>query len=244
MGLNLTRNYSYNFNPIKRNEKFIKFIVLHYTGMTKETEAIKRLCDYKSKVSSHYFIKNNGDILNLVPDLYEAWHAGISKWKKLKSLNKYSIGIEINNPGHDFGYKAFNSKQIFSLKKLLIFLIKKYKIRIDNILGHSDIAPERKKDPGEKFPWDYLSKHKIGIWHKINESLLKKLRNKKISKKQETEFFNYLSKIGYFKNTKDILKKNMLIKNFQRHFRQCLINTKIDLECLIIAKNLSRSSLI
>ena len=70
--------------------------------MTKETEAIKRLCDYKSKVSSHYFIKNNGDILNLVPDLYEAWHAGISKWKKLKSLNKYSIGIEINNPGHDF----------------------------------------------------------------------------------------------------------------------------------------------
>ena len=160
MGLNLTRNYSYNFNPIKRNEKFIKFIVLHYTGMTKETEAIKRLCDYKSKVSSHYFIKNNGDILNLVPDLYEAWHAGISKWKKLKSLNKYSIGIEINNPGHDFGYKAFNSKQIFSLKKLLIFLIKKYKIKIDNILGHSDIAPERKKDPGEKFPWELLAKKK------------------------------------------------------------------------------------
>ena len=95
MGLNLTRNYSYNFNPILRNKKLIKFIVLHYTGMTKETEAIKRLCDSKSKVSSHYFIKNNGDILNLVPDLYEAWHAGISKWKNLKSLNKYSIGIEI-----------------------------------------------------------------------------------------------------------------------------------------------------
>ena len=97
--------------------------------MKKETDAIKRLCDYKSKVSSHYFIKNNGDILNLVPDLYEAWHAGKSSWKKYKSLNKYSIGIEINNPGHEFGYKAFNSKQIFSLKKLLKFLIKKYKIK-------------------------------------------------------------------------------------------------------------------
>ena len=101
----------------------------------------------------------------------------------------------------------------------------------------------RKKDPGEKFPWDYLSKYKIGIWYKINESLLKKLRNKKISKKQESEFFVYLSKIGYFIYNKDKSKKNMLIKSFQRHFRQSLINNKIDQECLIIAKNLTKSIL-
>ena len=80
IGLNLTRNYSYNFNPIKRNKKLIKFIIIHYTGMKNELDAIKRLCDYKTKVSSHYFIKDNGNIINLVPDLYEAWHAGKSKW--------------------------------------------------------------------------------------------------------------------------------------------------------------------
>ena len=128
--------------------------------MKKESEAIQKLCNSRSKVSSHYFIKNNGQILNLVPDLYTAWHAGVSCWKKFKSLNKYSIGIEINNPGHDHGYKKFNSKQIFSLIKLLKYLKKKYNIKKQNILGHSDIAPYRKKDPGEKFPWDVLAKKK------------------------------------------------------------------------------------
>ena len=212
--------------------------------MRSESKAINRLTDVKSKVSSHYFIRRDGSIILMVPELYEAWHAGKSNWKKDKFLNKNSIGIEVSNKGHQFGYQNFTKKQINSLIKLSKYLIKKYNIKKTNILGHSDIAYERKKDPGEKFPWDYLSKNKIGIWHQINESLLKKIRNKKISKKQETEFFNYLSKIGYFKNTKDILKKNMLIKNFQRHFRQCLINTKIDLECLNIAKNLTKSSLI
>jgi len=211
--------------------------------MRSESKAINRLTDVKSKVSSHYFIRRDGSIILMVPELYEAWHAGKSNWKKDKSLNKNSIGIEVSNKGHQFGYQNFTKKQINSLIKLSKYLIKKYNIKKTNILGHSDIAYERKKDPGEKFPWDYLSKHKIGIWYKINESLLKKLRNKKISKKQESEFFIYLSKIGYFKNTKDILKKNMLIKSFQRHFRQNLINNKIDLECLNIAKNLSKSSL-
>ena len=154
MGLNLSRNYSQNFNPIKRRKKIIKFIIIHYTGMRSESKAIKKLCDNKSKVSSHYFIKNNGKVINLVPDLYEAWHAGTSKWRKITSLNKYSIGIEISNPGHEHGYKKFSVKQLFSLKKILKYLIKKYKIKLENVLGHSDIAPYRKKDPGEKFPWN------------------------------------------------------------------------------------------
>ena len=115
IGVNLTRNYSINFDLPKRKKNLIKFIVLHYTGMNSESEAIKRLCDPSSKVSSHYFIKNNGDLLNLVPDLYNAWHAGKSSWKKFKSLNRYSIGIEINNPGHEFRYKKYSSKQILSL---------------------------------------------------------------------------------------------------------------------------------
>ena len=115
LGLNLSKNYSINFDLPKRDKKKIIFIILHYTGMKKESEAIKRLCDSKSKVSSHYFLKNNGEILNLVPDLYTAWHAGKSEWKKIKSLNKYSIGIEISNPGHDYKYKKFSSSQILSL---------------------------------------------------------------------------------------------------------------------------------
>ena len=103
--MNTTLNYSPNFQLKKRKLKEIKFIIFHYTGMKKENQAITKLTDSKSKVSSHYLIKNNGEILNLVPDLYVAWHAGVSSWGKYKSINKYSIGIEICNPGHEYSYK-------------------------------------------------------------------------------------------------------------------------------------------
>ena len=107
-----TLNYSPNFERKKRKPNKIKFIILHYTGMKKESEAIHRLTGVNSKVSSHYLIKNNGEIVVMVPDLYIAWHAGVSYWKKFKSLNKNSIGIEISNPGHNFDYKKFSKKQI------------------------------------------------------------------------------------------------------------------------------------
>ena len=181
MGLNLTRKYSINFSLPKRAKKLIKFIIIHYTGMKKETDAIKRLCDMKAKVSSHYFIKNNGGLVNLVPDLYEAWHAGKSGWKKFRSLNKYSIGIEINNPGHEHGYKKFSSKQIHTLIKLLRYLVKKYNIKKQNILGHSDIAPNRKKDPGEKFPWKILAGKNLSKWHDLSEIKISQHRNLKIN---------------------------------------------------------------
>ena len=243
IGLNLTRNYSYNFSPTKRAKKLIKFIILHYTGMRKETDAIKKLCDYNSKVSSHYFIKNSGKILNLVPDLYEAWHAGKSKWKKFDSLNKYSIGIEINNPGHEFSYNKFNPKQIHSLKKLLSFLIKKYNIKVGNVLGHSDIAPDRKKDPGEKFPWEKLSKKRLCKWHSLKRKKIKKFRGISVSAKEKKIFLNNLSKIGYNLKIKKIFDRNtrFIIVAYQRHFRQELIDGKIDKECLLISKNLIKS---
>ena len=211
--------------------------------MSKELSAINRLCDVKSKVSAHYFIKKNGLVLNLVPPLYEAWHAGRSSWKNLKYLNKYSIGIEIQNSGHDNHYENFTSKQINSLKRLLKVLIKIYKIRYENILGHSDIAPYRKKDPGEKFPWRILSKIKLSKWHNLNEKKLKILRLKKLNTNQEREFFKNLSKIGYKRNKFSNLgiKKKLLIKAFQRRFRQRLINGLADQECLKISKNLVNS---
>ena len=107
MGIKTIFNYSPNFNYKKRNSQQIKFIIFHYTGMKNDSLAIKRLTDMQSEVSSHYLIKNNGEIVVLVPDLYIAWHAGASLWKNFKSLNKNSIGIEISNPGHGYEYKNF-----------------------------------------------------------------------------------------------------------------------------------------
>jgi len=240
VNINTTLNYSHNFDLKKRKNNQIKFIIFHYTGMKKEIDAINKLIKQNSKVSSHYFIKKNGEILTMVPDLYIAWHAGISAWKNYKSLNKFSIGIEISNPGHDNKYNNFTKKQILSILKLSKFLIKKYKIKSKFILGHSDISPDRKKDPGEKFPWKYLSKKKIGFWHNLNESKLEKLRNQKISTFEENIFLKNLIDIGYSKN---LVKKNnhykkILSTAFQRRFRPKLVNGVIDKECFIISKNL------
>ncbi|MDC1344502.1 N-acetylmuramoyl-L-alanine amidase [Pelagibacteraceae bacterium] len=245
MALKTALNYSPNFNSKKRTSKQIKFIIFHYTGMKSESEALNRLTDIQSEVSCHYLIKNNGEIVKMVPDLYIAWHSGDSSWKNYKSLNQNSIGIEITNPGHEYGYKNFTKKQITALLKLSKFLIKKYKISPKNILGHSDIAVLRKKDPGEKFPWKYLSKNRIGIWHTLNKQNLIKNRKLKISKIEENNFFNNLFKVGYSKKyTTNISKKKYLIelaKTFQRRFRQELVNGKIDQECLLISKSLIKA---
>ncbi len=235
--------YSLNFNQIKRKKEKIKFLVFHYTGMKNEKSALKRLSDRNSKVSCHYLIKKNGSIINLVPDLYVSWHAGISNWKNFRGINKYSIGIEIHNPGHQHGYTFFNKKQINSIKYLSLKLAKKYNFKKKYFLGHSDIAPSRKKDPGEKFPWEFLSKHEIGIWHSIDKKLLKKFRQKKIDNLEKKIFLNSLLKIGYFLRKNKTYLSLPTIKAFQRRFRPELINGKIDLECLEIAKNLVKSGL-
>ena len=242
MALKTQLNYSLNFNSRKRSFKQIKFLIFHYTGMKRESEAIKKLTTMKSEVSSHYFIKNNGQIVLMVPDLYTAWHAGKSSWKNYKSLNKYSIGIEINNPGHQFNYKKYSTKQINSILNLSKYLIKKYNIKKKNILGHSDIAPNRKKDPGEKFPWKYLAANKIGYWHSIPDNLLKKNRRIKVSNIDKKLFFKNLIRIGYSEKYLKNLNKThnliLIIKAFQRRFRQQLVNGLIDRECLIISNNL------
>ena len=156
----MTKNYSPNFNPIKRKKNRIKYLIFHYTGMKSDKVAVNKLTNKNSNVSCHYFITITGKIIQMVPDLYIAWHAGKSRWRSDISLNKNSIGVEISNPGHAYGYKSFSKRQINSLIVLAKILLKKYKIRGKNILGHSDIAPLRKKDPGEKFPWKYLFKKK------------------------------------------------------------------------------------
>ena len=214
IGLKLTKKYSLNFSLPKRTKDKIKFVILHYTGMKNELSAINRLRNPKSKVSAHYFIKKNGQVINLVPDLYEAWHAGKSNWKKFKSLNKYSIGIELTNPGHQYGYKKFSSQQILSLKKLLKYLIEKYRIDYKFVLGHSDISPNRKKD---KFVslyvndledlvvqsniWIYGHTHyntdkKVGNCRVISNQLLKNtdINMPKLIEINPNEQFSYLSR--------------------------------------------------
>jgi N-acetylmuramoyl-L-alanine amidase len=208
--------------------------------MKKEIDAINKLTNEGSKVSSHYFIKKNGEILTLVPDLYTSWHAGISSWKKFKSINRYSIGIEISNIGHDYDYENFNKKQIKSIARLSNFLIRKYKIKSNFILGHSDIAPDRKMDPGEKFPWKYLAKKKIGLWHDLDHKKIKEERMKNIKELDKKNFISYLYKMGYPRNIKIPKTRytKILTKAFQRRFRQELINGTIDKECLLISQNL------
>ena len=244
MAIKTTLNYSPNFDPKKRKTNQIKFLIFHYTGMKTEKAAINRLTDIESRVSAHYLIKQNGEIITLVPDLYTAWHAGKSVWKNYSSLNKDSIGIEIVNPGHDINYKKFSKIQLAALVRLSKFLIKKYRINLKNILGHSDIAPERKKDPGEKFPWKLLSKKKIGYWHNLNQNELIKNRNLKTSSKEKNLFLTNLFKIGYQKkflynsNFDRISFDQIISKAFQRRFRPEIINGKIDQECLLISQNL------
>ena len=217
MSINTTLNYSPNFDKKKRKFKQIKFIIFHYTGMKNEKDAIKRLTNSKSKVSSHYFIKNNGEVITLVPELYISWHAGISSWQNYKSINKHSIGIEISNPGHDYNYKKFSKKQIHSILKLTKYLIKKYKIKNKFILGHSDIAPYRKKDPGEKFPWKYLSKNKIvGLWHDLNEKKLLKKRKKKLINMKKIIFLKIYIKLVIQEKIKKKKKYQITYKSFSK----------------------------
>jgi len=245
MSLKIRENYSPNFDPIVRKIKNIRFLIFHYTGMKSERKAIERLTKIQSEVGAHYFIKKDGEIIRMVPDLYKAWHAGISYWGKYKFLNKYSIGIEISNPGHQFGYVNFKKKQIKNLIILTKLLVKKYNIKKNHILGHSDIAPDRKRDPGEKFPWKILYNKKVGVWHDLKHKKLIKLRKKKLSVLEKNLFFKNLKKFGYFsKKTNAISKEKndkLLIKAFQRRFRPEQINGKIDQECLIIIKNLTNA---
>ena len=232
--------YSPNFNKKKRSYRAIQFLIIHYTGMQSERESIARLCNPQFKVSAHFIINQKGKIYRLVKEDQVAWHAGKSCWKKFKDLNKASIGIELVNKGHRYGYTNFKKKQLSSLIKVCKNLIKKYKIKKNNILGHSDIAPLRKVDPGEKFPWKELANKKIGIWHNCKTKSLIKFRKIRISSKFKLEFINSLKKIGYCFNKNKKTDSVKIIKAFQMHYRKELINGIIDKECLIIAKNISK----
>ena len=240
--MKITRINSPCFSKRTRKLSKIKFIVIHYTGMQSKRVSIQRLISKKHKVSCHYLIDRSGKIIQMVDENKIAWHAGKSKWKNFINLNNSSLGIELVNRGHRLGYQSFSKSQIKQLVKFCLQLKKKYKIKKSNILGHSDIAPLRKVDPGEKFPWLKLEKKGLGIWYKIKQNyhLKKKLNKQKI----RSQFFQNLHKFGYRYFSKKNPKKTdkLIVKSFQSRFRQSKINGLIDLECLKISQNLARNS--
>jgi len=141
----------------------VDMVILHYTGMPTGGEALDRLRDEAAKVSAHYFIEENGDCYRLVAEDMRAWHAGVSAWKGEYDINARSIGIEIVNPGHEFGYRDFPEAQINAVIALLKDIRTRHAIAPENVLAHSDIAPRRKEDPGEKFPWGRLAAEGLAV---------------------------------------------------------------------------------
>ena len=232
---------SYDFSPNRsrqaRDTKSIKFVIIHYTGMQSEIESIKRLKSLSHKVSCHYLINRKGKITQMVRDKHVAWHAGKSRWHNYHNLNKNSLGIELVNKGHKIHYQSFTNAQIKSLIFLCKLIKKKYHIKDKNFLGHSDIAPLRKIDPGEKFPWKKLSKYRIGKWYKKNKKVFD-LKKKEIDKL----FFKNLGVIGYRYFNKNFRKKTdkKIIKSFQQHFLPKNVTGKIDQETFIISHFLTQ----
>ena len=229
---------SANFNKRKKGT-FLNYIILHYTAMNDYKEALSQLCDKNNKVSSHFLINKSGDIFHLVNIMNRAWHAGKSKWRKVSDINSESIGIEIDNSGHLYNFENYTSKQIDSLIKLLKYISNRYGIKKHNILGHSDISPYRKIDPGEKFPWKKLKGNNLTFLpNKISQNKANKIGkyfdNKLGEKDRKQRSLYMLKKIGY--NIKPAKNNNtkytMLIKAYQMHYRQSLVSGKLDLETL------------
>ncbi|MGD0429705.1 MAG: N-acetylmuramoyl-L-alanine amidase [Acetobacteraceae bacterium] len=142
----------------------VDMLILHYTGMKTAQDAIDRLCDPEARVSSHYVVDEDGEILRLVPEERRAWHAGVSYWRGHHALNDRSIGIEIVNPGHEWGYRDFPAPQMAAVRDLCLSILSRHPIPAGNVVAHSDVAPDRKEDPGEKFRWDDLACNGVGIW--------------------------------------------------------------------------------
>ena len=213
----ITTYKSPNYDHRAKKSKII-FIIIHYTAMNSLKETLKYLCNPKSKVSSHFLVSKKGYIYKLMNEKNRAWHAGASYWNKIRDLNSYSIGVELENSGHHLNFEKYNSIQIKSLVKLLKYIKFQYKIKKRNVLGHSDIASMRKIDPGEKFPWNILEKNKLVYLPKI-----KRINNSiNIESIKLTDYKIRLKSMGYnikINNKKDNIFKNIM-RSFQMHYQQ------------------------
>lgn len=210
-------------------QPLIDTVILHYTGMQSATEALERLCDETAEVSAHYLIEENGTTHQLVHPDKRAWHAGVSIWQGRDNLNHTSIGIELVNPGHEFGYQAFPKAQIDGLLLLLQYLKQTYDIPECRFIGHSDIAPVRKQDPGELFPWKQLALCGYGIWSDVDFSNTESINDCDFDKAAMRSLFEGLKIIGYdTSNCNSITAASGVLKAFQRHWRPENVNGLLD----------------
>jgi N-acetylmuramoyl-L-alanine amidase len=199
----------------ERDER-ISMVVLHYTDMPSADAALGRLCDPAAKVSAHYLITEEGEVVQLVPESKRAWHAGRSFWRGRSNVNGASIGIELANPGHTCGYRPFPEAQVDALVPLLHRMVKTYDIPRANVVGHSDVAPQRKLDPGELFPWERLAEYRLALPRPAKLELGDPFDN-------DGAFYLALERFGY-----DISDGRKAVEAFQRRWRPEKIDGEID----------------
>ena len=202
-------------HDLRQPDMVIDMLVVHYTGMLSATAALERLCDTESKVSAQYCIDEDGRIHRLVAEDLRAWHAGTSYWRGESDINNRSIGIEMVNPGHEFGYRAFPARQMDAFRELALDILGRHPIPARNVVGHSDVAPVRKCDPGEFFDWYAMAEASIGLWPREADYL--ELAPMKIK--------NILAYIGY-----DVRDLSATLRAFQRHYRPTRVNGRLDPE--------------
>jgi N-acetylmuramoyl-L-alanine amidase len=199
----------------------VSMLVLHYTGMQDGASAIQRLADPEAKVSAHYVVAEDGQIIKMVDEDMRAWHAGRSYWRGVTDINSASVGIEIVNPGHEWGYRPFPEAQINALIPLVKSIVHRHRITRGNIVGHSDVAPARKDDPGELFPWGRLARLRL--------ALPRPTKNLMDPHWSDAGFLLALERFGY-----DITDGVAAVRAFQRRFRPEMIDGIIDGECRAI----------
>jgi N-acetylmuramoyl-L-alanine amidase len=193
----------------------VDMLILHYTGMRSGPAAIDRLCDPAAKVSAHYAVEEDGRVFRLVPESRRAWHAGISHWRGASGLNARSIGIEVVNPGHEHGYRPFAALQMAALCDLCRAILARHPIPAWNVVGHSDVAPDRKEDPGEFFDWEGLAANGVGLWPgRVG--------------REDGDAMRLLGAIGY----RTDLPLPVLLRAFQRHWRPARVDGVADAETL------------
>jgi N-acetylmuramoyl-L-alanine amidase len=203
----------------------VDILVLHYTGMADAASALERMCDSHAKVSAHYMIDEDGRVFSLVSEERRAWHAGVACWRGARDINDRSIGIELVNPGHEFGYRAFPEAQMLSLRDLARDILARHPIPPRNVVGHSDVAPSRKQDPGELFDWKWLARAGIGLWPA--KDCEPPGHDRSVSEVQMM-----LGRYGW-----DVLPTGVMdeattaaVAAFQRHFRPAAVTGRLDRE--------------
>ena len=212
--MNVIETPSPNHEP-RASGLVVDILVVHYTGMTSATAALERLCDPAAKVSAHYLIDEAGTVHRMVAEDRRAWHAGVSMWRGEADVNGCSIGVELVNPGHEFGYRPFPEAQMDAFRELATGIIARHPIPARNVVGHSDVAPTRKSDPGEFFDWRGLAADGIGLWPEPADHL----------EQDPARTAALLAEIGY-----DISDQAAALRAFQRHFRPARPNGRMDPE--------------